>query len=123
MGVMMPTRGPQYFQESTAAVKLLAGADRIALCGRFPAIARHQHAAPAIVVGLDGPLHFVATRTHTSRAALIAPGFSHAVATAGGRVAMFVLPPHAESRGALPVRDLPHPCAWVEIGMPCGATS
>ena len=27
---------------------------------------------------------------------LIAPGFTHAVEAAGGRVAMFVLPPHSE---------------------------
>jgi AraC-like DNA-binding protein len=114
---MMPTRGQTGFQESPAAVKLIAGADRIALCGRFPAIGHHRHAAPAVVVGLDGPLRFVAGRTHASRAALIAPGFSHAVETAGGRIAMFVLPPYTLSgAGGLPVRDLPHPRRWVELG-------
>jgi AraC-like DNA-binding protein len=114
----MPQAGRTRFQERTAEpIPLIVGADRIALCGRFPRVAHHQHAAPAIVVGIDGPLEFEAGKTHESRAALIAPGFAHAVEARGGRLAMFVLPTHAVSRqGLLPVRDLPHARSWVELG-------
>jgi AraC-like DNA-binding protein len=116
-GVTMPGAGRTGFQEPTEGVRLIAGADRIGLCGRFPEVSRHQHAAPALVIGVDGPLRFVADRVHQSRAALIAPGFAHAVDTGGGRLAMFVLPPHALSgEGVVPVRDLPHPGRWVELG-------
>jgi AraC-like DNA-binding protein len=104
------------FQEPTERVRLLAGPERFGLCGWFSEVSRHQHAAPAVVIGIDGPLRFVAGRTHESRAALLAPGFSHAVGLSG-RLAMFLLPPHALSAGAtLPVRDLPHPERWVELG-------
>jgi AraC-like DNA-binding protein len=114
----MPRSRKARFQEPTAqAVPLIAGPERIGLCGRFPQVAHHHHAAPAIVVGIDGPLRFVAGKTHDSRAALIAPGFAHAVQAHGGRLAMFVLPTHVLSRhDLLPVRDLPHPLRWVELG-------
>jgi AraC-like DNA-binding protein len=114
---MMPGGGRSGFQESTEGVRLLAGAERIGLCGRFREVSRHRHAAPALVIGVDGPLRFVAERIHRSRAALIAPGFAHAVDTRGGRLAMFVLPPHTLSReGVSPVRDVPRPGRWVELG-------
>lgn len=115
----MPTSELARFQEPTeAGVCLLAGAERIALGGRLPRIGHHRHAAPAVVVGLDGPLRFVADRTHQSRAALLAPGFAHAVDTASGRIAVFVLPPHAISGvDLLPVADLRYPAQWIELGL------
>lgn len=111
------------FQESPAAperaltVRLLAGADRVALCGRLPEIGRHRHAAPAVVVGVDAPLGIRAGRAHQTRAALIAPGLAHSVAVGGGRMAVFVLPPGAIAavEGGAPVRDLPHASRWVDL--------
>jgi AraC-like DNA-binding protein len=114
---MMPGPARAGFQEPTEGVRLIAGVERIGLCGRFPEVSRHRHAAPALVIGVDGPLRLVAERTHESRAVLIAPGFAHAVDTRGGRLAMFVLPPHADRAGrGLPIRDLAHPERWVELG-------
>jgi AraC-like DNA-binding protein len=113
----MPKRRRARFQEPTEAVPLIAGPDRIGLCGRFPGVLHHRHAAAAIVVGIDGPLDFIAQRTHRSRAALIAPGFAHAVEAHGGRLAMFVLPTHAHSaQDLLPVSDLAVPDRWVDLG-------
>jgi AraC-like DNA-binding protein len=113
----MPNARPGRFQESTAGVRLLAGTERVGLCGHFPSVSRHQHAAPSLVIGIDGPIRLVADRTHESRAALIVPGFSHAVDLRGGRLAMFVLPPHARSgEGVSPVRDLRRPRDWVALG-------
>jgi AraC-like DNA-binding protein len=126
---MMPSRTRGRFQESTEGVRLIAGVERIGLCGRFAEVSRHRHAAPALVIGVDGPLRFVAERMHESRAVLIEPGFTHAVDTRGGRLAMFVLPPHARAsarrggpgapRGgenSPPLRDLAEPGRWVELG-------
>lgn len=113
----MPSARDDRFQEPTAGVRLIAGPERIGLCGHFREVSCHQHAAPAVVIGIDGPIRFVAERTHESRAALIAPGFSHALDMRGGRLAMFVLAPHAASaQGVSPVRDLRHPSRWVELG-------
>jgi AraC-like DNA-binding protein len=113
----MPDRRRGDFQEPTEGVGLLAGEGRIALCGRIDEIRAHRHAAPAVVVGVDGPLGFVAGRTHRSAAALIAPGFVHAVATFGGRIAVFLLPPYAMTKDRLPpISDLSHPRRWVELG-------
>lgn len=98
-------------------MQLVAGTDRIALCGELPVIARHRHAAPAIVVGVDAPLTFLADRAHTSRAALVAPGLAHAVHVPRGRIAVFLLPPHAVARdGLAPVRDLARAGTWLELG-------
>jgi AraC-like DNA-binding protein len=117
MALMLPGRGRAGFQESTEPVRLIAGVDRIGLCGRFATVSRHHHAAPVLVIGMDGPLRFIADRTHESRAVMIAPGFSHAVDPRGGRLAMFVLPAHAgrADRGP-PLRDLPDWKGWMEIG-------
>lgn len=122
----MPRARNAGFQDPTedAGVRLLAGVERIALCGRFPAIGRHRHAAAAVVVGIDGPLTFLAEGAHHSRAALLAPGFTHAVETRGGRIAVFVLPSHAAAlpgaqgrSSEAPVRDLPKTGSWVELGL------
>lgn len=95
----------------------MAGGERIGLCGHFAEVSRHRHAAPAVVIGVDGPLRFVAERTHQSRAVLVEPGFAHAVDTGGGRLAMFVLAPHAQRRqGGAPLRDLPDPRGWAALG-------
>jgi AraC-like DNA-binding protein len=114
---MLPSGGRGGFQEPTAGVRLMAGVERIGLCGRFAEVSRHRHAAPAVVVGVDGPLRFVAERIHQSRAVLVEPGFAHAVDTGGGRLAMFVLPPHSQRRqGGAPLRDLPDPRGWAALG-------
>ncbi len=106
------------FQEPTARVRLLAGTDRVALCGGLDVIVTHRHASSVVVVGVDRPLRIIAERSHVSRAALIAPGFSHAVEVDGGRIAVFVLPPHALSRaGMASVRDLRRPNDWVELSL------
>jgi AraC-like DNA-binding protein len=96
---------------------MIIGDDRVALCGRLREIGTHRHAAAAVVVGMDGPLRFVAERTHESGAVLLAPGFAHAVDVRGGRIAVFLLPPHAVSAaGLLPLRDLAQPQRWRELG-------
>lgn len=113
---MVPSPRRPRFQEPRT-VRVVAGPDRIALCGQLGAIGHHRHAAPAIVVGVDAPLAFVADRVHTSRAALIAPGFGHAVHVPHGRIAVFLLPPHAIAADAIPpIGDLAHPGAWLELG-------
>ncbi len=105
------------FQESTeSAVHLLVGEERLALGGRAPDIRRHRHAAPAVIVGVDGPLRLVADRTHETRACLIAPGFSHAVDAGGGRIAVFLLPAYALSGSGSELRDLSASSSWVELG-------
>src|SRR5688500_7791931 len=112
----MPGSRRADFQEPPERLRLLAGPDRIALCGALDDIGTHHHASPVVVVGLDRPLRLVAGRTHASRAALIAPGFAHAVDLAGGRIAVFVLPPHAIARAGMQVvSDLARPGAWVEL--------
>ncbi|MEO7736489.1 MAG: AraC family transcriptional regulator [Kofleriaceae bacterium] len=113
----VPPRGD--FQEPTAPLRLVAGADRFALAGQLDQIGEHRHAAPVIVVGLDRPLVVTGAgaRRHASRAAVIAPGFAHAVDVAGGRIAVFVLAPSSRSReGMVAVRDLGRPADWVELG-------
>jgi len=120
----MPVRPRTDFQEPTAPLRLLAGADRFALSGQLDQIGQHRHASPVIVVGLDRPLRLIGgtggretARSHASRAALVAPGFAHAVDVDGGRIAVFVLPPASLSReGALAVRDLGRPGDWIELG-------
>lgn len=114
-GFQEPTAPPSGSPAVGGGVRLIAGVERVGLCGRFPEVSRHQHAAPAVVVGVDGPLGFRADRTHDSRAVWIQPGFSHAVDTRGGRLAMFVLPPGAD-RGGAPLRDLADPGRWVALG-------
>jgi AraC-like DNA-binding protein len=110
-------RRPRFQEPRTRTVQLVAGADRIALCGRLDEISHHRHAAPAIVVGIDAPLSFLADRVHTSRAALLSPGFGHAVRVPRGRIAVFLLPPHALAADPhRPIRDLPQPGAWRELG-------
>lgn len=113
---MVASGGRPRFQEPRT-VHLVAGTDRIALCGELREITHHRHAAPAIVVGIDAPLTFVGDRAHASRAALVAPGFAHAVIVPRGRIAVFLLPPHALAGDRLaPVGDLARPGAWLELG-------
>jgi len=121
----MPVWPRTDFQEPTAPLRLLVGADRFALAGPLDQIGEHRHASPVIVVGLDRPLRLIgagdggrgAARRHVSRAALVAPGFAHAVDVDGGRIAVFVLSPSSLSReGAPAVRDLERPRDWIELG-------
>ena len=137
----MPRTRAGDFQESRAAaaaaagpsaskdgLRLVVGADRIALAGRIARIERHAHASCAVVVGLDGDLGFVAGRTHRSRAALLAPGFTHSVDVGVGdraevgappptnRMAVFLLPPGVVApRGSAGVADLAHAKEWVHL--------
>jgi AraC-like DNA-binding protein len=115
---MLPKPHRRGFQEPTESVRLIAGLERIGLCGRFREVTRHRHAAPALVIGVDAPLRFVAERSHEGRAVLIEPGFAHAVDTRGGRLAMFVLPPQTRGvRGSPPpLRDLADTARWVALG-------
>lgn len=93
------------------------GADRVALTGRFADIRTHRHAAPVIVVGLDGPVRFIAQgRHHVGRAVAIAPGFVHGVDARNGRLALFLLRAHAVAPGAPPICELARPQAWRELG-------
>lgn len=94
---------------------MVVGTDRIALCGALDAIGVHRHATAAVVVGVDAPLRFVAERTHVSRAALLAPGFTHAVEATQGAIAVFLLPPHVIGAPVLPVIDAPDPGSWIEL--------
>jgi AraC-like DNA-binding protein len=113
---MVPGTGGTRFQEPTGGVRLIAGVQRVGLCGRFPEVSRHRHAAPALVIGVDGPLRFIADRTHVSQAVLIEPGFSHAVDTRGGRLAVFILPPGSRPAGGqAPLRDLCRPAHWIDL--------
>ena len=118
----MPGASARRFHEPTVGVRMVAGRDRIALCGRLDRILEHAHATPAVVVGIDGPLRFVAGRAHASRAALLAPGFAHAVDTSSGRIAVFLLPPDRRSgqggsgQGLAPIADLPRADRWIEMG-------
>ncbi|MEO8701925.1 MAG: AraC family transcriptional regulator [Kofleriaceae bacterium] len=106
------------------SVSLLVGTDRIGLAGDLGNVSTHRHATAAVVVGLDGPLRYVAPydgREHESRAALLAPGFAHAVDVRGGRMAVFLLPPGAVAASALhrSVTDLDEG-EWVELGEQLG---
>jgi AraC-like DNA-binding protein len=103
------------FQEP-AAPRVVVGVDRVALAGRFTDIRTHRHAAPVIVVGLDGPVRFTAGgREHVGRAVAVAPGFEHAVDARGGRLGLFLMPAHAVG-GDLPVRELGRSRTWRELG-------
>lgn len=103
---------------------VLLGAEQIAVSGDFGSISRHHHAAPAVVIGVDGPLRFLAgagadgvsgaPASRQSRAALIAPGFHHAVDLQAGRIAFFVLPAAGAPLSVEPVHEL-RPGPWLEL--------
>lgn len=115
MVITMPSRRRADFQESIAPLRLVVGADRFALGGALDGIGAHRHASPAVVVGLDRPVGMIAAGgALRTRVALVAPGFAHAVEVAGGRIAVFMLPPM--SREALaPIAALPA-APWLELG-------
>jgi AraC-like DNA-binding protein len=110
----MASRRAPRFQES--GMRLLVDDDRIALCGGLADIRTHAHATAAVVIGVDRPLGFVAReRRVEARAALLAPGFAHAVDVAGGRIAVFFLPARSVSaEAAAPARALA-PGPWIEL--------
>lgn len=103
---------------------MLLGGEQIAVSGDLGPIGHHHHAAPAIVIGVDGPLRFVAgasadgrsgaLSSRHSRAALIAPGFHHAVDLAAGRIAVFVLPAAGAPLSSESLHDL-RPGPWLEL--------
>ncbi|MBX3197078.1 MAG: helix-turn-helix domain-containing protein [Labilithrix sp.] len=94
-------------------VRLLVGAERVALCGALGPISPHAHATAAVVVGLDRPIRFVAGAARECRAALLAPGFTHAVDVRGSRLAVFLLPPRRPEHRS-PLTELA-PGPWLEI--------
>jgi AraC-like DNA-binding protein len=114
--VTLVAHRPAGFHERIAPLRLVVGDGRIAIGGTLAQIGVHRHASAAVVVGLDAPLRVVAARTLVARAALIAPGFAHAL-DVRGRVAVFLLPVHAVARDdAAPVRGLAGASTWRELG-------
>lgn len=102
---------------TNGALRLVVGAEQLAMCARLPRVSRHHHAAAAIIVGLDHPLGFRAGRTQWSRAVLLAPGFTHEVEVRGGRMVAFLLPPSAVDASRLvPLRELSRSGDWVALG-------
>lgn len=94
---------------------MMLGEEQVAISGDLGAISPHHHAAPAIVIGVDGPLRFIADGSRSSRAALIAPGFHHSVDVRGGRMAVFLLPAAGAPLASEPVHDLARPGDWLEL--------
>jgi AraC-like DNA-binding protein len=119
-----PEDRPPAVGELGAPLGVLLGAEQVAVSGDLGPIGRHHHAAPAVVIGVDGPLRFLAgadgdgasgaATSRQSRAALIAPGFRHAVDLAAGRIAVFVLPAAGAPLSDEPVHDL-RPGPWLEL--------
>jgi len=113
----MPVAARTRFHESPANVQVIAESERVAIGGRLGRVSRHRLAAPAVVIGVDGPLRLRAERTHEGRAVLVRPGCWHTIDASEGRMAVFFLPPHALRIDQLAwVQDLKHPGAWVELG-------
>jgi AraC-like DNA-binding protein len=113
----MPLARRPGFHDPPGNVRVIAEMERVAIGGRLGRISRHRLAAPAVVVGVDGPLRFRADRVHDGRAVLVRPGCWHSIDATAGRMAVFFLSPHAlhgEHRGW--AQDLPHPARWVELG-------
>jgi AraC-like DNA-binding protein len=99
------------------ALRLVVGAEQLAMCARLPRVSRHHHAAAAVIVGLDHPLGFRAGKTQWSRAVLLAPGFTHEVEVRGGRMVAFLLPPSAVDGSRMaPLRELSRSGDWVALG-------
>lgn len=94
---------------------MLIGEEQVALAGDLGSIGPHHHAAPAIVVGVDRPLRFIANGTRQCRAALIAPGFHHAVELYRGRIAVFVLPAAGAPLHRETVHELGDAGPWLEL--------
>lgn len=103
-------------QAPTDSLRLSVGVDRLALAGRVGEIAPHHHEAAAVVIGIDGPITIVAGRRHATRAAVLAPGFTHAVDVGTSRFAVFLLSPGAiNADGRPPLRDLSRVSAWLDL--------
>lgn len=85
----------------------------MALSGLRGPIARHAHATAAVIVALDRPLSIEADgRSREVQAALLAPGFEHALELRGGRLGVFLLPPGRRSTAS--VTELA-PGPWREL--------
>jgi AraC-like DNA-binding protein len=113
----MPVTPRSGFHDPPGTVRVIAEMERVAIGGRLGRVSRHRLAAPAVVVGVDGPLRLRADSAHDGRAVLVRPGCWHAIDASAGRMAVFFLSPHAlhGDRRAW-VQDLPHPGQWVELG-------
>lgn len=89
----------------------------MAIGGHLGQVSRHRLSAPAVVVGVDRSLRMRSQHLHEGRAVLVRPGCWHSVDAMDGRMAVFLLPPHALRSDQLTwVQDLPHPAWWIELG-------
>ncbi|MBL8950723.1 MAG: hypothetical protein JNK82_08110, partial [Myxococcaceae bacterium] len=93
-------------------MQLLVGTDRIALLGLEGRVTTHAHATAAVIVAVDRPLRLHAGgRSRDLRAALLAPGFQHALDLRGGRLGVFLLPPSYVERPLTELDGGP----WLEL--------
>ena len=113
----MPGRPRSGFHDPPPRLSLLAETDRVALGGHLGGVSRHRLSAPAVVVGLDGNLRVRSERVHEGRAMLVRPGCWHSIDATAGRMAVFLLPPHALRGDQLGwVQELAHPGRWRALG-------
>ena len=113
----MPVTPPPGFHEPLGTIRVIADMERVAIGGRLGRIGRHRLAAPAVVVGLDGPLRLRGDHVHDGRAVLVRAGSWHSIDATAGRMAVFFLSPHAlpgDRRGW--VQDLPRESQWIGLG-------
>jgi AraC-like DNA-binding protein len=113
----MPARPRPGFHDSPENIQVIAEPERVAIGGRLGQVSRHRLSAPAVVVGVDRTLRLRSERVHEGRAVLVRPGCWHSIDATGGRMAVFLLAPHALRSDHLGwVQDLPHPSRWIELG-------
>jgi AraC-like DNA-binding protein len=113
----MPARSCPGFQDQTKKLEILAESDRVAIAGRLGGVTRHRLSAPAVVVGIEGNLRLRSDHLHEGRAMLVRPGCWHSIDATSGRIAVFLLPPHALRSSQLGwVRELAHLTRWLELG-------
>jgi AraC-like DNA-binding protein len=113
----MPALPRPGFHDSPEHVRIIAEAERVAIGGRLGQVSRHRLSAPAVVVGVDRTLRLRSEYVHEGRAVLVRPGCWHSIDATDGRLAVFLLAPHALRSDQLGwVQDLPHPTRWIELG-------
>lgn len=113
----MPMATRLGFHEPPESIRVIAESERVAIGGRLGLVSRHRLAAPAVVIGVDGPLRLRAETSHQGRAVLVRPGCWHSIDPGDGRMAVFFLSPDALRTDQLAwVQDLRHPGQWVELG-------
>ena len=114
---MMPAHPHSGFQDPPERHSILAETDRIALGGQLGGVSRHRLSAPAVVVGLDGDLRVRSEHVLEGRVILVRPGCWHSIDATAGRMAVFLLPPHALRADQLSwAQELEQPERWRELG-------